>query len=125
MALWIACHTGRAGLYDDVERLVRARLFPGQTTEIDLRNNPDVRVPPKKVGGWGENDFPHAGKGCNPSGTAEIVHTLSAIYQRVCSRKDAGLVINMHFDYDDENVQITTQRGEHASACGRTTVVTR
>ncbi len=115
LALWVACHTGRADCYDEVERLVRARLFPGQTTQIDLQNNPDVEVPAKNVGGWGGNDYPHAGKGCNPSGTAEIVHTLTAIYQKVCSHEEAGLVINMHFDYEDEKVRIQTQRSERAT----------
>ena len=114
LALWIACHTGRAGCYDDVERLVRARLSPGQTTQADIRNNPDVEVPPKYVGGWGANDYPHAGKGCNPSGTAEIVHTLTSIYQRICTRDKVGLAVHMLFDYEDEKIRIETQRGERA-----------
>ena len=44
LALWMAMHTGRAECYDDVERLVRARLFPGQTTEADRRGNPGVEI---------------------------------------------------------------------------------
>lgn len=115
LALWVAVHTGRADCYDNVERLVRARLFPGQLTEIDLQNNPDVEVPPRFVGGWGANDFPHAGKGCNPSGTAEIVHTFCAIYQSVCTREKTGLVVKMHFDHDDENVHIRAHRDEQAT----------
>ena len=115
LALWIAVHTGRAECYDDVQRLVRARLFPGQITERDLRDHPTVEVLPRYVGGWGANDYPHAGKGCNPSGTAEIVHTFCAIHQHVCRREKTGLVINMHFDYDDENVHMNTHRDEHAT----------
>lgn len=114
LALWIAELTGRPDCYDDVERLVRARLFPGQTTEADLL----VKKPsnyPRQVGGWGENDFPHAGKGCNPSGTAEIIHTFCALYQRIYRHDKTGLIINLHFDFDDENIDIKSVRNEYAT----------
>ena len=114
LALWIALHTGRAEAYDDVERLIRARIVPGQTTESDVRSRPDVEIPRKQVGGWGGNQYPHAGKGCNPSGTAEIVHTLSAVYRHISAREEAGLVVRMHFDYADEQIEITGARAEDA-----------
>ena len=110
LALWLALHTGHAEIFDDVERLVRARLFPGQTTEADLRNNPDAEIAAKQLGGWGANRFPHAGKGYNPSGTAEIVHTFSAVYRHISARTEAGLFVYMHFDYADANVDIKTRR---------------
>ncbi len=110
LALWLALHTGHSEFFDDVERLVRARLFPGQTTEADLRNNPDVEIDPKQLGGWGANRFPHAGKGYNPSGTAEIVHTLAAVYRHISARTEAGLFVYMHFDYSDAHVEIKTRR---------------
>ena len=115
LSLWMALHTGRAECYDDVERLVRARLFPGQTTEADLRDNPDVEISEKAVGGWGANSYPHAGKGFNPSGTAEIVHTMCAIYENVCSREAAGLFVNMHFDYEDADVKVIVHRDDAAA----------
>jgi hypothetical protein len=114
LALWIARHTAHTECYDDVERLVRARLFPGQTTPADVENNPGVEIAAKAIGGWGANEYPHAGKGFNPSGTAEIVHTMCAIYQHISTLETAGLVVNMHFDYADENVEITTDRHEDA-----------
>ena len=115
LALWLALHTGRTALYDDVERLVRARIVPGQTTDIDLRNHSGVEIAQQQLGGWGGNSYPHAGKGCSPSGTAEIVHTLSAVYRHITAREEAGLVVRMHFDYADEDIEITAVRAEEAT----------
>ena len=100
---------------------MRARLFPGQTTEADVRDNPDVEISQKAIGGWGGNSYPHAGKGFNPSGTAEIVHTMSAIYEHVCSREQAGLFVNMHFDYEEADVQVAVHRDDQA----RVTIIPR
>ena len=115
LALWLALHTGHAEIFDDVERLLRARIFPGQTTGADLRNNADGRIPAKQLGGWGANQYPHAGKGYNPSGTAEIVHTLCAVHQHICARTEAGLVVYLHFDYADANVEIESRRRNGAA----------
>jgi hypothetical protein len=115
LALWMAMHTGRSDCYDDVERLVRARLLPGQTTEEDRGNNPDLAIGDKSIGGWGANDYPHAGKGVNPSGTAEVVHTFSAIYQNITSREQAGLFVNMHFDCDGPDARVVVTRDAAAS----------
>ncbi len=116
LALWIALHTGRAELFDDVERLLRARIFPGQSTEEDLRSSARGSVSAKQVGGWGANRYPHAGKGYNPSGTAEIVHTLCAVRQHICTRSEAGLVVYLHFDYTDDKVEIVSRRANGAAA---------
>lgn len=114
LALWLALHTGRTELYDDVERLVRARIFPGQVTEMDVRTGIELRK--KDLGGWTCNLYPHAGKGwSSPSGTAEIVHTLSAVYKHITAREEAGLVVYMHFDYADDSVEITTKRDKEAT----------
>ena len=115
LALWLALYTDHAETYDDVERLVRARIFPSQTTAADVQSNPGVDIPPQQVGGWGGNRYPHAGKGYNPSGTAEIVHTLSAVYRHISARDEAGLTVYMHFDYADANVEITTNRTKEAT----------
>ena len=115
LALWLALHTGHTEYFDDVERLVRARLFPGQTTEADLPGIPDKEVAARQLGGWGANRFPHAGKGYNPSGTAEIVHTLAAVYRHVSARTPAGLFVYMHFDYADANLDITCSRHRDAA----------
>jgi hypothetical protein len=114
LALWLALHTGNSACYDDVERLVRARLFPGQITAADGRDNPGAAPGEKAIGGWGGNDYPHAGKGFNPSGTAEIVHTMSAIYQSVATHGESGLFINLHFDYEDKAVQVEVERASAA-----------
>ncbi len=115
LALWLALHTGHTEIYDDVERLVRARIIPCQTTAEDLKGEPDIEHPRERVGGWGDNYYPHAGKGSNPSGTAEIVHTLSAVYKHITAREQAGLVVYMHFDYADDNIEITAKRDKEAT----------
>ena len=115
LALWLALHTGHTEYFDDVERLVRARLFPGQTTEADLPDIPDRESAARQLGGWGTNRFPHAGKGYNPSGTAEIVHTLAAVYRHVSARTAAGLFVYLHFDYADSNLDITCSRHRDAA----------
>jgi hypothetical protein len=115
LALWLALHTGHTGIYDDVERLLRARIFPGQVTKKDgPENNPGIEMHEIEFGGWGENDYPHAGKGCNPSGTAEIVHTLSAVYRHIAAREERGLVVYLHLDYADDHVQIMSRREDEA-----------
>jgi hypothetical protein len=120
LALWLALHTGHTEIYDDVERLLRSRIFPGQITEKDgPENNPGVEMHEIEFGGWGENSYPHAGKSCNPSGTAEIVHTLSAVYQHIAAREERGLVVYLHLDYDDDHVQINSRRGEEAEVTVR------
>ena len=115
LALWLALHTGRAELFDDVERLLRARIFPGQSTEADLESSSNDPISAKQLGGWGANLYPHAGKGYNPSGTAEIVHTLCAVRQHICARSEAGLVVYLHFNYTDDNVEIVSRRHKGAA----------
>ncbi len=114
LALWVAMYAGHTEAYDDVERLVRSRLLPGQTTQTDVLNNPGIEIPSQQVGAWGANLYPHAGKGYNPSGTAEIVHTLSAVYQHITAREGAGLVVYLHFDYADDTIEITSNRERKA-----------
>ena len=121
LALWMAHHAGNAACYDDVERLVRARLLPAQIRAEDLCSTRGATRGEQALGGWGGNDYPHAGKGFNPSGTAEIVHTMSAIYQHIATRSAGGLFINLHFERDDDVVRIETERGDR----GRLKVVTR
>jgi len=116
LALWLALHTNHTELYDDVERLVRARIFPGQVTEVDAQSDPGIELRKKDLGGWSANEYPHAGKGwTSPSGTAEIVHTLSAVYKHIAAREEAGLVVYMHFDYAGDSVEIITNRDKEAT----------
>jgi hypothetical protein len=75
-----------------------------------VRNNTGIDLDEKAIGGWGGNDYPHAGKGFNPSGTAEIVHTMSAIYQNIVAHDESGLFINLHFNYDDDTVRVVVER---------------
>ncbi|MDP6778512.1 MAG: hypothetical protein QGI83_17285 [Candidatus Latescibacteria bacterium] len=73
------------------------------------------------IGGWGSNHYPHAGKGYNPSGTAEIVHTMSAIYENIATRDERGLFVNLHFEIDHDTARVAVERDSAA----RVTVVPR
>lgn len=114
LALWLALYTEHVEFYDDVERLVRARIIPTQITRDDI-NNYNIKQLGKMLGGWGCIRTPHAGKGANPSGTAEILHTLSIVYKNIYKQEKSGLVIYMHFDFSDDKVKITTNRANEAS----------
>ncbi len=121
IALWLG-HCGYPQLLDDVERIVRTRLLPSQITESpglrpftnddkDEHSNLDERI----VGGFGGmHTEPHAGKKNVTDITAADVHTLVDVYRHVAIHSRAGLVVNFHFDYEDENVKITSQRGKDA-----------
>jgi hypothetical protein len=115
LALWLATRAGCDDLFDDVERLVRARLLPVQLTDEDIRLNPDESFAPRTRGAWRIHNLPHAGKGCVPDVHAAIVHSLCDIHANILTRTAAGVRINLHFDTEDENVAVTSTRDKQAS----------
>jgi hypothetical protein len=114
LALWLALDAGHLDLLNDVERLVRARLLPGQVTEKDAQANPDAEIGSKLLGGWGIHNLPHATKSCVLDVTAAVLHTLTDVYQRIVERTPAGLAVNLHLDYEGPAVQILTEREQAA-----------
>lgn len=114
LALWLALRAGCHDLLDDVERYVRARLVPAQLTEDDVRRNPEREFAPREIGAWPIHGPSHAGKGCTPDVLAAVAHSLCDIYAHICTPTDAGLRINLHFDWEDERVKIVSVRGERA-----------
>jgi hypothetical protein len=115
LALWLALRAGCDDLLDDVERLVRCRLFPAQTTEEDVRRYPDQELARNSVWAWTNHGPSHAGKTrCLNDVHAAVVHSLCEIYQSICTASQDGLSVNLHLDYEDDRVRIVSKRGQSA-----------
>ena len=117
LALWLA-RLGYGEFLDDAERIVRARLLPSQITSRlglkpaaneDAQTDLDALV----VGAFGGmHTHPHGGILPTTDITAADLHTLCDIYAHVVEETEAGLVVNFHFDYEDERMRIEIARGE-------------
>ncbi len=114
LALWLALYQGRHDLFDDVERYLRARLLPAQLTEEDVRRHPERSFKPREIGAWPIHGPTHAGKGCTPDVLAAVVHTLCDLYRHITTPSPAGLRVNLHLNYEDEQVRIRSTRGPRA-----------
>jgi hypothetical protein len=114
LALWLALYAGCTDLFDDVERLVRARLLPAQLTAEEVACHPERTFAAREQGAWAIHAPCHAGKGCTPDVLAAVTHTLCAIQRHICMRTDIGLHINLHFDYQDADLSIVSHRGQRA-----------
>jgi len=120
LALWLASRHHYSEFFDDVERIVRARLIPCQITETPRMKQEDLR--PLLIGAYGGMySEAHAGKIATTDITAAVVHTLVNVYEQIVTRSAAGLKVNFHFDYEDEDVSITSRRDRSA----RVTIVSR
>jgi len=101
IALWLARYSGRTDLYDDIERLVRARILPSQVyDESDPRRN----------GAWGIYRHPF-GKGVILDVFAAVLHTLTDICNDIVSVHDDELYINMHFENESPQADIKVTNG--------------
>lgn len=112
LALWLALETGGWDLLDDVERYVRARILPAQLTDADVRRHPERSFSPRERGAWAIHGPSHAGKGCTPDVLAAVTHSLCDIHGHICTRTPAGSRINLHFDYEDPRLRVTSRRDE-------------
>ena len=115
LALWLALRAGCDDLLDDVERLVRARLLPAQTTDEDIRSNVDRTFAPRERGAWSIHGPSHAGKGCTPDVHAAVIHTLCDIHSHVFTRTATGIRVNLHFNAENETLRIISTRGRAAN----------
>jgi hypothetical protein len=113
LAMWLAIRRGYTELLDDAERWLRARIVPGQLTEkqaTDAKGTVDKRM----LGGWGAS---REAQGCQmsyPDVTAAVLHTLCDVYRHIAVRSDTGLRVYFHFNYEDTNVHIISQRTDEA-----------
>jgi len=113
LAMWMATRHGYTDLLDDAERWIRARIVPGQITEkqaIDSTGTLDRRF----MGGWGASREPQGCMMSYPDVTAAVIHTLCDIYRHVAVRSDTDLTVNFHFNYEDRNIRIISQRTNQA-----------
>ena len=125
IAFWLACE-GYTEYFDDVERIVRARLIPSQITAspklspvetpdcADSVFNLDARV----IGGYGGMlKYPHAGKNNYTDITASVLHSLAYFYAhslRMERRKPAEVTVLLHFDNENDCVKVENRRGQRA-----------
>lgn len=112
LALWLAMEAGCLDLLDDVERYVRARILPIQLTEDDVRRLPERTFKPRERGAWAIHGQTHAGKGCTPDVLAAVTHSMCDIYRHVCTQTPAGTRVNLHFDYEDARLKVTSHRDD-------------
>ena len=126
LALWIARDGGATELLDDVERLVRARLVPAQIT-----GSRPIRAADEERAGQGADEFarlderiigaiggmqrePHAGKKHTTDVTATALHCLTDVYGHVVEHTRADVMVRLHFDWEDERVQVRSVRSDPA-----------
>lgn len=122
LALWLATRHGYTEFYDDVERIVRARIIPSQITEspplrpkADNDEDENRNLTERVIGAYGGmHGAPHWGKRPVLDVTTADLHTLADIYNNIAVRGDTGLRINFHFDYEDDNVRVASERGKSA-----------
>lgn len=113
IALWLATSHGRTEYFDDVERIVRARLVPCQITEVPKINTPkDAPLLLGALGGMYEE--PHGYKLATTDVTAAVIHSLIDVYEHIVSTDEAGLKVNMHFNYEDSKIRINSRRDRTA-----------
>ena len=122
LALWLA-RSGYTQFLDDAERIVRVRLLPSQITEIpELRPTADDEedehrnLADRVVGAMGGCHWePHAAKQAVTDVTAAGLHSLIDIYNNIAVPTGVGLTVNFHFNYEDDAVQITSEREHDAT----------
>ena len=106
IALWLALRAGQTELLDDVERLIRARLFPSQ--EIDPSN-------PRIDGAWGVYGHPF-GRGSTLDVFAAVLHSLADVYQNIVTTTADGILsVNLHFDLETPSVIVRSNRDTDAT----------
>jgi hypothetical protein len=104
--LWLAARVGQADLWDDVERLLRARLLPSQI---------DDPAQPRQHGGWGAYGHPF-GRGCILDVFAAVLSVMTEVYQSaVTSTPDGAVSVNLHFSIDTPQVSVQARRGQHGT----------
>ena len=114
LALWLATRHNYTEYFDDVERIVRARLIPCQITATPLLKQD--KLEPLLIGAYGGMyTAPHAGKIATTDITAAVTHTLVDVYRHIAVQDDTTLKVNFHFDYENADVCIVSTRAEHAT----------
>jgi hypothetical protein len=113
IALWLATRHERTEYFDEVERIVRARLIPCQITDVPELKNP--KYAPLLLGALGGMyKDPHGFKEATTDVTAAVIHTLVDVYSHIVVSEEAGLRVNMHLNYEDNKIRIASKREKSA-----------
>lgn len=113
LALWLGLQTGHIEYLDDAERWVRAKIITSQCPAQyarDAEGNLDLRL----LGAWSCYLHPQGGLRSYTDVTAAVLHSLCDLYKHIAIRDEAGLRVYFHFDYEDKNVQIISERNGEA-----------
>jgi len=122
LSLWLA-RNGYTDFLDDAARIVRARLLPSQITKsqglkltIDDGKDEHFNLDERIIGGMGGCHWePHAGKQAVTDVTAAGLHSLIDIYNNIAIHTGVGLTVNFHFDYENDEIQIISERDRDAT----------
>ena len=69
----------------------------------------------KLIGAYGGIHYEHhGGKQATTDVTASVLHSLCDIYRNVVSDRQGGIAVNFHFDYEDDGIRVTAERGREA-----------
>ncbi|MFH0964364.1 MAG: hypothetical protein V2A58_10175 [Planctomycetota bacterium] len=140
LGLWLSRY-GHTEYLDVAERLLRSRILASQTTKmpdlappVTLKEKEGVKAAPSvalldhylgRFSDEGRNlnarvygafggllcTHPHGETVPTTDITCSDVHTLCDVYQNIVERTEAGLRINFHIDYSDDDIEITTESG--------------
>jgi hypothetical protein len=120
LGLWLARH-GYTEFLDDAERLVRCRLLPGQIVQRPglrptIRDSSDAHadLDARAVGGYAGMHEPYWGRNPTTDITCAVLQTLVDVYQHVVVSSPMGLTVNLHFNYEDDRIKISSEQGERA-----------
>ena len=110
------------GDFDDAERWVRSRLLPCQVTEgeglhpLENSDEDNFRDLSQRFIGTlgGVHNEPHGGKKGTTDVTAAVLHTLIDIYENIVISSPTDLKVQFHFDYEDEDIEIKSERADKA-----------
>jgi hypothetical protein len=116
LALWLS-RNGYTEFLDDAERIVRARLLPGQITAPPMVDPaPDETIGAERLNSMlvgaigGCHGRPHSHKGCVTDVSAAGLHSLVDVYNHIVTTTPLGTTVNLHLDYEDKDISVTSHR---------------
>lgn len=103
LALWLATLNNQADLWDDVERILRARLLPSQI---------DDPSQPRRHGSWGVYAHPFD-RGTILDVFAAVLSVMTEVQQAVVTTHSSGAVcVNLHLSIDSPLATVIARRSD-------------
>lgn len=116
LALWLV-EEGYTQFADFAERILRARMLPSQLTQAHplVPSGADGSdryraLTERSLGGWCMHMYPHGGKKNTTDVTASCLHSVIDAYRHIVLKRPDGLIVLLHFDYEDERVSVRSER---------------